>query len=204
MTYGSLCVITALEFFQHHFAKSGHRDLLMTRQLISTNGQPLLRPSHAKRPPQSGFVRSRLTGKVGISTGILDDSKPAWTYFQVCRGSPRIVHLRAGRASKARISVQLPSNSRAGISGQRSRKRHQMRHLRIFDFLVRDQEVDGSNPFAPTNLIPALPIIYAAISTALACRIFGTFGTTDTGRVNPTPTLSASCFLQSFSFSTFT
>jgi len=28
----------------------------MTRQLISTNKQPLLRSPHAKRPPQSGFV----------------------------------------------------------------------------------------------------------------------------------------------------
>ena len=48
--------------------------------------------------------------------------------------------------------------------------------------------------------LPALPIIYAAISTALACRIFGTFGTTEVGRVNPTPTLSASFFLHAFSF----
>ena len=29
----------------------------MTRQLISTNKQPLLRSSHAKRPPQNGFVQ---------------------------------------------------------------------------------------------------------------------------------------------------
>src|SRR5215470_12436763 len=57
VAYGSLCVIKTLEFFQHHFAKSGHRDLLMTRQLISTKKQSLLRSSHAKRPPQSGFVQ---------------------------------------------------------------------------------------------------------------------------------------------------
>jgi len=29
----------------------------MTRQLISTNKQPLLHSSHAKRPPQNGFVQ---------------------------------------------------------------------------------------------------------------------------------------------------
>src|ERR1700722_11516147 len=29
--YGSLGIITTLEFFEHHFAKSGHNDLLMTR-----------------------------------------------------------------------------------------------------------------------------------------------------------------------------
>ncbi len=36
----------------------------MTRQLISTNKQPLLRSPHVKRPPQSGFVQ------VGISPAI--------------------------------------------------------------------------------------------------------------------------------------
>ena len=34
-----------------------------------------------------------------------------------------------------------------------SGKRHQMRHLDVFYRLLRDQEVDGSNPFAPTNLL---------------------------------------------------
>jgi hypothetical protein len=29
----------------------------MTRQLISTAGQPPIRPPHAKRPPQSDFVQ---------------------------------------------------------------------------------------------------------------------------------------------------
>ena len=53
---------------------------------------------------------------------------------------------------------------------------------------------------SPRPTIPALPIIYAAISTALACRIFGTFGTTEVGRVNPTHTLSASFFLHAFPF----
>jgi len=35
----------------------------MTRQLISTNKQPLLRSSHAKRPPQNGFVQVALLDK---------------------------------------------------------------------------------------------------------------------------------------------
>jgi hypothetical protein len=35
----------------------------MTRQLISTNKQPLLRSPHAKRPPQSGFVQVGLSDK---------------------------------------------------------------------------------------------------------------------------------------------
>src|SRR5262244_2408000 len=33
--YGSRRVVTTLSFLQHHFAKSGHGDLLMTRQPIS-------------------------------------------------------------------------------------------------------------------------------------------------------------------------
>jgi Aminotransferase class-V len=48
-----------LEFFQHHFARSGHRDLLMTRQLTSTVRQP---PPHAQRPPHSGFILADYSG----------------------------------------------------------------------------------------------------------------------------------------------
>src|SRR5438876_2616947 len=54
---GILRVITALEFFQHHFAKSGHEDLLMTRQLTSAVRHKLLRSPHAQRPPR-GRLRS--------------------------------------------------------------------------------------------------------------------------------------------------
>ena len=37
-----------------------------------------------------------------------------------------------------------------------SRKRYQTRHLDLFYRFLRNQEVDGSNPFAPTTLsIPA-------------------------------------------------
>ena len=39
----------------------------MTRQLISTNRQPLLRSPHAKRPPPGGFVQTGLWEvKIGI------------------------------------------------------------------------------------------------------------------------------------------
>src|SRR5437016_11307771 len=65
-TCGMLSVIKTLEFFQHHFAKSGHGDLLMTRQLISTNNQPLLRSPHAKRPPH-GRLRPNASAKRKLS-----------------------------------------------------------------------------------------------------------------------------------------
>ena len=62
-----LSVITALEFFQHYFAKMGHRN---------TSCDPHLHPSHqatnaplphAKRPPPGGYVQTRKPYK-GIST----------------------------------------------------------------------------------------------------------------------------------------
>ena len=57
---------------------------------------------------------------------------------------------------------------------------------------VCKQGATGSIPVTSTNLIPALSIIYAAISAALFRCNFGTFGTTATigvsGRLNPHPT----------------
>src|SRR6266481_6419189 len=58
-TCGMLSVITALEFFQHYFAKMGHRN---------TSCDPHLHPSHqatnpplphAQRPPPGGYVVCR-------------------------------------------------------------------------------------------------------------------------------------------------
>jgi hypothetical protein len=42
-----LRIIKTLEFFEHHFAKSGHEDLLMTRQLTLAVRHKLLRSPHA-------------------------------------------------------------------------------------------------------------------------------------------------------------
>src|SRR5438046_7731562 len=68
-TCGMLSVIKTLEFFQHHFAKSGHGDLLMTRQLISTNNQPLLRSPHAKRPPHGRLRPNAVTAEGDLGAG---------------------------------------------------------------------------------------------------------------------------------------
>src|SRR5258708_40296634 len=63
VAYGILCIITKLEFFQHHFSKMGHRN---------TSCDPHLHPSHqatnaplphAKRPPPGGYVQTRLPEK---------------------------------------------------------------------------------------------------------------------------------------------
>src|SRR2546425_2167527 len=63
------------------------------------------------------------------------------------------------------------------------------RVAQLGEHLLCKQGVAGSIPVTSTNLIPALSIIYAAISTALFWCNFGTFGTTDTllkaGGANP-------------------
>ena len=71
----------------------------MTRQLISTNKQPLLRSSHAKRPPQNGFVQ------VGFE-------EMRWTGMLLALRSPRTpfvvrVYTRC-RLSDAAQSYQQP------------------------------------------------------------------------------------------------
>src|SRR5438552_1836972 len=60
MAYGIFRKVTTLEFFQHHFAKSGHGDgLLMTRQLISNFRQPPPRYLTRSVRRTSGFVLAR-------------------------------------------------------------------------------------------------------------------------------------------------
>jgi hypothetical protein len=56
--YGSLSVITTLEFFEHHFAKVGHRLAPYDPTLPNFIPSPtLLTPGTRKRLPQRGFVQ---------------------------------------------------------------------------------------------------------------------------------------------------
>jgi hypothetical protein len=48
-----------------------------------------------------------------------------------------------------------------------------------FRCLVRDQEVDGSNPFAPTIISPLNSILYGAFATVTSGPDLGTTGTTE-------------------------
>src|ERR1700688_2250330 len=59
--YGTLSVITALEFLQHHSAKMGHRDLLVTHNLSPQSGNHI--SVHLTRSVRrtSGFVQTRLS-----------------------------------------------------------------------------------------------------------------------------------------------
>jgi hypothetical protein len=65
VAYGILCIITTLEFFQHHFFETGHKN---------TSCDPYLHPRHqatnaplphAKRPPPGGYVQTRKPEKSG-------------------------------------------------------------------------------------------------------------------------------------------
>src|SRR6202162_2328677 len=58
--YGTLSVITTLEFLQHNSAKMGHRDLLVTHNLSPQSGNHI--PVHLTRSVRrtSGFVQTRL------------------------------------------------------------------------------------------------------------------------------------------------
>src|ERR1700746_102333 len=76
-TCGIVSVIATLEFLQHHFPKSGHKDLLMTRQLTLSAWQSPLRSPHAKRLPQGGYVQTRKPYKW------IWDPKPLRVYFRV-------------------------------------------------------------------------------------------------------------------------
>src|SRR5215470_5266697 len=68
MAYGIFRKITALEFLQHHFAKSGHGDLLMTRQLISTVRQPPLHYLTRSVRRTGGFVLAANTATLETNT----------------------------------------------------------------------------------------------------------------------------------------
>jgi len=64
--YGSLSVITKLEFFQHHFSQMGHGDLLVTQIYIS--GEATTAPS-ASRVASAARAASfkRACGKLRVN-----------------------------------------------------------------------------------------------------------------------------------------
>src|SRR5713226_7922440 len=60
VAYGILCIITKLEFFQHHFAKSGHRNTSCDPHLHPSHQATNAALPHAKRPPPGGYVQTPL------------------------------------------------------------------------------------------------------------------------------------------------
>ena len=60
---------------------------------------------------------------------------------------------------KPELVTQLVTHLRPGFEVDARRKRDTPKTLLDFDQPVRDQEVDGSNPFAPTTLVLPSPIL---------------------------------------------
>src|ERR1700723_797810 len=63
VTYGILCIITKLEFFQHHFSKMGHGNTSCDPHLHLSHHATNAALPHAKRPPPGGYVQKRLPYK---------------------------------------------------------------------------------------------------------------------------------------------
>ena len=65
--YNGLSKVTALEFFQHYFAKSGHKDLLMTRQPTLTASRPPARHSPLLSPRAQPPPHQRLRSNAAFT-----------------------------------------------------------------------------------------------------------------------------------------
>src|SRR5260370_7590595 len=60
VAYGILCIITKLEFFQHHFSKLGHGNTSCDPHLHLSHQATNAALPHAKRPPPGRYVLTRL------------------------------------------------------------------------------------------------------------------------------------------------
>jgi hypothetical protein len=60
VAYGILCIITKLEFFQHHFFETGHRNTSCDPHLHLSHRATNAALPHAKRPPPGGYVQTPL------------------------------------------------------------------------------------------------------------------------------------------------
>jgi hypothetical protein len=66
-----LCVITTLEFFQHHFSEMGHRDLLVTQTYLSY--QATTAPFISREASAAGRLCSNdVTTEVGTGPNLSD------------------------------------------------------------------------------------------------------------------------------------
>src|SRR5258708_39362806 len=59
VAYGILCIITKLEFFQHHFSKMGHGNTSCDPHLHLSHQATNAALPHAQRPPPGGYVVCR-------------------------------------------------------------------------------------------------------------------------------------------------
>src|SRR5882762_473480 len=64
VAYGILCIITKLEFFQHHFSKMGHGNTSCDPHLHLSHQATNAALPHAQRPPPGGYVLNAETVQV--------------------------------------------------------------------------------------------------------------------------------------------
>ena len=89
---GSLGVITTLEFFQHHFSKMGHRDLLVTQNLSHPSGNHcFVHLTRSVRRRAALFKSS--SKKVAAKSFILQGGAVA-TFFRPCLGGAQSIAYR--------------------------------------------------------------------------------------------------------------
>src|SRR6266849_10310690 len=73
VAYGILCIITKLEFFQHHFSKMGHGNTSCDPHLHLSHQATNAALPHAQRPPPGGYVltsNSEVILPVGLSCAV--------------------------------------------------------------------------------------------------------------------------------------
>src|SRR6516164_4997584 len=61
VAYGVFREVATLEFLQHHFSKMGHRNTSCDPHLYPSPQATNAGLPHAKRPPRSGYVLTRLS-----------------------------------------------------------------------------------------------------------------------------------------------
>src|SRR5437762_14102073 len=76
VAYGMLREVTTLEFFQHHFSKTGHRDTSCDPHLYPSHQATTAPLPHAKRPP-----RKRLRANAEPDIGLQSSANWSTSWF---------------------------------------------------------------------------------------------------------------------------
>src|SRR6266403_3087171 len=104
VAYGILCIITKLEFFQHHFSKMGHGNTSCDPHLHLSHQATNAALPHAQRPPPGGYVQTPKPETCVVNQGGIRFS-PHWT---AVRGPENGTQLRVTKSR--RCLEQLPRN----------------------------------------------------------------------------------------------
>src|SRR5215472_668406 len=106
VAYGMFRKVTTLELFQHHFAKSGHKDLLMTRQLPQPLGNH--RSTTSREASAAQRLRANgLTFQVRISTLALAGFVPrARVRLETLQAPPVSITSRVSRTGGVKAHEQ--------------------------------------------------------------------------------------------------